>query len=191
MAGCAALRQSQVPARGAVPSITRSGGVESSQTGKRVRDLETSLAEHHTKIEREIETVETAIATYRAEVAVFFNALDSETDPVLIAQQAARRPAFPSLDAADDAATAATTTAESEPVVIGVMDPGAARESIDAWAPPVEPSADPADRAEPVAAATGAGDSNTGSMIQAMPVNRPMSWLRRDSNGGGHQNLDD
>jgi hypothetical protein len=155
------------------------------------QDLETSLAEHHAKIEREIETVETAIATYRAEVAVFFGALDSETDPVLIAQQAARRPVFPSLDAADDATTPATTTAESEPVVVGVMDPRAARESIDAWVPPIEPSTEPAEQAEPVAAATGAGESNGGSMIQAMPVNRPMSWLRRDSNSGGHPNLDD
>ena len=40
MAGYAALRQSQVPARGAVPSKTRFGGVELIETGKRVRDLE-------------------------------------------------------------------------------------------------------------------------------------------------------
>jgi hypothetical protein len=67
-----------------------------------------------------------------------FEALDRETDPVLIAQQADKRPVFPSLEAADNGVTGAATSAESEPAVIGIMDPHAAPDSIDSWAPPVE-----------------------------------------------------
>jgi hypothetical protein len=52
-----------------------------------------------------------------------FEALDRETDPVLIAQQADKRPVFPSLEAADNGVTGAATSAESEPAVIGIMDP--------------------------------------------------------------------
>jgi hypothetical protein len=54
-----------------------------------------------------------------------FEALDRETDPVLIAQQADKRPVFPSLEAADNGVTGAATSAESEPAVIGIMDPQA------------------------------------------------------------------
>ena len=61
-------------------------------------DLETSLGQHRDLIAREIEAVESAVATYRIEVATFFDALEHETDPVAIAQLATRRPVFPSLD---------------------------------------------------------------------------------------------
>jgi hypothetical protein len=116
-----------------------------------------------------------------------FEALDRETDPVLIAQQADERPVFPSLEAADNGVTGAATSAESEPAVIGIMDPHAAPDSIDSWAPPVETGPEPAEPAEPAAAAIGPGGNNTGQLIQTMPVHRPMSWLRRDSNGGGRR----
>ena len=121
-------------------------------------DLDLSLSEHRAKIDLEVEAVETAIAGYRAEVDAFFERLDRETDLVLIAQQAAMRPVFPTLGAvvasvaADPAETA--DTAEAEPVVaeappagpddgatgqiagvtersaVGVMDPQAAPEPV-------------------------------------------------------------
>jgi hypothetical protein len=141
------------------------------------KDLETSLSEHHGKIDREIEIIETAIASYRAEVTAFFETLDRETDPVAIAQQAARRPVFPDLEAvgagfvptadseaatpseASDAAVATdateVTTAASapapEPELVGVMDPAPAPVSIDELAPlqePVTASAEPATESE-------------------------------------------
>ena len=119
------------------------------------KDLETSLSEHHAKIDREIEIVETAIASYRAEVMTFFETLERETDPVAIAQQAARRPVFPDLEAADAdpvatadtqaavpteashavvatapteaiEATASASASAPEPELIGVMDPAPA-----------------------------------------------------------------
>jgi hypothetical protein len=65
-------------------------------------DLESSLAEHRSKIEREIESAEAAIAAHRAEIDAFFAALHRETDPVAIAQWAIRRPLFPALDETDE-----------------------------------------------------------------------------------------
>jgi hypothetical protein len=61
-------------------------------------DLEASLAEHGSRVEREIRTAEAAIAAHWAEVAAFFAAVADETDPVAIARQATQRPQFPSLD---------------------------------------------------------------------------------------------
>ena len=147
------------------------------------KDLETSLSEHHAKIDREIEIIETAIASYRAEVTTFFENLDRETDPVAIAQQAARRPVFPDLEAAgaDSVATAdseAATPSEAsaaavatdateagipapapapEPEVVGVMDPAPAPVSIDELAPLQEP-------------VTGSAEPTTESEEQAEPV---------------------
>jgi hypothetical protein len=121
-------------------------------------DLDQSLAEHRSKIDREIEGVETAIASYRAEVEAFFNGLDNETDVVAIAQQASWRPTFPNLglvaesvavQTADTATTENSTTDEpppgsadgaagasigdGEPVVVGVMDPEAPAEPAESW----------------------------------------------------------
>jgi hypothetical protein len=174
------------------------------------KDLEASLSEHHAKIEREIEGVEVAIAGYRAEVIAFFEGLDRETDPVLIAQHAARRPIFPTLVSGDDAVTAAedaVTAAEDavaapeavdepQPVVVGVMDPAASAEpvSIESLAPLQDASPAPGDQAEsaePVTAAIGSSEGGSEPLLQTVPAHRPMSWLRRDSNGGDRPNADD
>jgi hypothetical protein len=178
------------------------------------QDLETSLAEHVSKIDREIDGVETAIKAYRADVDTFFAGLDRETDPVLIAQQAAKRPIFPALDAvtevgavsAADAAeaeppnkgdapgpdewTIAGTTSATEPVVVGVMDPGAGAEPAESWAasPDTSPEPVPAEPPEsPVATASAPQEAGSG-ILQSVHVHRPMSWLRRDANGGGNAN---
>jgi hypothetical protein len=187
------------------------------------KDLETSLSEHHAKIDREVETVETAIATYRAEVAVFFESLDREADPILIAQQASKRPAFPALDAVpatdagsppaatEDNAAAAATAAPSEPAAVGVMDPQAAAEPAVPWTAPAESSpesatsaesttspesaasaesAAPAEPPELVTVPTASSEGTTGPLLQSVPIHRPMSWLRRDANGGDRSNHD-
>jgi hypothetical protein len=192
-------------------------------------DLDTSLAEHHSKIDREIEGVETAIATYRDDLDAFFEGFDRETDLILIAQQAAMRPVFPTLegvaetiaassaDAAEaepssaqapptgagDGATSAGTAGTSEPALVGVMDPQAAAEPVESWAAARETSPEPGsagasddvnqsgearEPAEPVAAATGLSHGSAGSLLRSVPVLRPMSWLRRDTNGGDPPN---
>ena len=176
-------------------------------------DLETSLALHSSKVGEEIERVDAAIAGYRAEVDAFFDGLDRETDPVLIAQQAARRPSFPALDvvstpAAADARGAAGDSDETEPTVVGVMDTEAEAEPVESWVMPPETSPEPAtdealdggdvaedsetaDRAEPVrATASVAGHSSVGSILESVPVLRPMSWLWRDGHGGDRANGD-
>lgn len=146
-------------------------------------DLDLSLAEHRAKIEREIEGVDKAIAAYRAEVDAFFEGLDRETDVVQIAQHAAWRPVFPTLDAiaepvavpaaetpktepsttdvpptgSDDNGAAATGAGAgtSEPTVVGVMDPAAPAEPAESWA--ATPEANP--EAVPVEAS---GDADQG-----------------------------
>jgi hypothetical protein len=85
-------------------------------------DLTRSLAEHAGQIDGRIQAVEQAVQAHRADVDAFFTALEAETDPVRIAQQAGRRPAFPDLDASAEPAGASPSTATAaEPV--GVMDP--------------------------------------------------------------------
>jgi hypothetical protein len=151
-------------------------------------DLELSLAEHRSKIDREIEGVERAIAAYRAEVEAFFDGLEGETDVVLIAQHAAWRPVFPSLDAvadavdvpAADAVEAERPTEEApqdappsgsdgdgasgagsgagEPPVVGVMDPEAQAEPAESWSTTPETSPEPAP-AEASADAEQAGET--------------------------------
>jgi hypothetical protein len=128
-------------------------------------DLDLSLAEHGSRIDREIEGIETAIAAYLSDVDAFFDGLDQETDLVLIAKQAARRPIFPSLDAVaelNDVGASEEAPAEAsvegslqeapvaegdgvddeaaEPVAVGVMDPLAEPETVESWAPAPEAS---------------------------------------------------
>jgi len=160
-------------------------------------DLEASLAEHRSKIDREIDAVEAAIATYRAEVDAFFEGFGRETDLILIAHRAARRPVFPTLE------VAAETVDATEPAAVGVMDPHAAAEPIESWAAPRETNPEPAsagapdgvdqesvagEPAEPVAAATGQTESSSGHLLHSATVKRPMSWLRRDANDGDTSN---
>ena len=194
------------------------------------KDLETSLSEHHAKIDREIQGIEVAITAYRTEVSTFFEGLDRETDPVLIAQQAARRPVFPNLEAADEAAGAVEAAAadqvaavadatpvadaapvsessdasggvsvvasegQDEPALIGVMDPAPERVeepmSIESLAPLRDPAPESDEQPEPVATATGTSKGSAEPLLQTVPSHRPMSWLRRDSNGGDRSNND-
>jgi hypothetical protein len=62
-------------------------------------DLETRLAEHRSRIDREIESAEAAIAAHRADIDAFFATFHRLADPVAIAQHATRRPLFPTLEA--------------------------------------------------------------------------------------------
>jgi hypothetical protein len=158
-------------------------------------DLELSLSEHHSKIEVEIQSVESVIATYRADVEAFFERLDGETDLVMIAQQASRRPAFPTLDSlvsalaieaaeaesaiaeasaagvddeadgAGSGAGSAATTEVTEPTLVGVMDPRAAAEPPESWPAPTETSPEPA----PTGSVEEAGDGGAAGQ-QAEPV---------------------
>ncbi len=188
---------------------------------ERHEKLETSLAEHRSKVDQEVDRVEEAIATYRADVEAFFAGLESESDLVLIAQRAARRPSFPALDAAaqgvateaepsfaqapppvfDEAATDAGSAGADEPAVVGVMDHQALAEAFEAWSTPpatipgptsteasevAEQGEEAREEADQVSATGSPSHGSPGSLFQSLPVPRPMSFLRRDPNGGDH-----
>jgi hypothetical protein len=144
-------------------------------------DLETSLAEHAANIEREIEGIDATVAAYKAEIDTFFEELDQDTDPIVIAQRATMRPVFPILDAVEAAAEAdapaeapaaavsegapdAAVEESTEPAVVGVMDPDGADETAESWVASAEwspePSADAA-ASEPDAV----GESVSGSPV--------------------------
>ena len=64
----------------------------------RREQLQIRLEEHRTVIAQEVDAVEAAVASYRADTEQYFRRLESETDPVAIAKQAGTRPPFPILE---------------------------------------------------------------------------------------------
>jgi hypothetical protein len=168
-------------------------------------DLQTSLSEHASMIEKEIAAVESAVDGYRTELASFFATLNLETDPVAIARHASRRPVFPTLETVspDVGATTAAAT-DVEQAAVGVMDPEASAPVAEPWSGwtdqplPAESVAEPV--VEPVAEATpeepvvsslapepevsvlAPDQPASPSLLQSVAVSRPMAWLRGDRN---------
>lgn len=64
----------------------------------RREQLQVRLEEHRSVVSREVDAVEASIASYRADIELYFRRLESETDPVAIATLARSRPQFPALD---------------------------------------------------------------------------------------------
>jgi hypothetical protein len=148
---------------------------------RRNADLEFSLAEHTSKIDEEIDRVETAIAGYRADVDAFFDGLDRQTNLVLMAKQATHRPVFPALDALskEDAAPPVDADDEAvgagpEPGVVGVMDPDAAASPAESWLVPPETSDEHAVAAAFAEADQGGEPRRSRSVFSSLPVQRPM-----------------
>jgi hypothetical protein len=175
-------------------------------------DLKKSLEEHGSRIDREVEGVEAAIAAHRVEVDAFFAELDRESDPVAIAQRAGQRPVFPTLDATGgaDAAPASETSATTlggaaEPAPVAVMDAdsGAKAATPFGWNRPssapaatADTSSDagaPTDAADAEAQVAAAGDATgaaaaAGTILHAVPSGRPLGWLRRSNDTSDHPN---
>jgi hypothetical protein len=166
-------------------------------------DLELTLTQHGVKVDREIAVVESAITAYRADVEAFFTNIEREA-PLAVTQQAGRRPIFPSIETIGSSETAEATRTAA-PASVGVMDPNSPAQPIGSWRawtemsasadaagavpppPAIEtPEADDAS-AEPVQVpvASGYHPPAEETLVHALPVSRPMSWLRRD-----HQNDD-
>ncbi|HEY7131679.1 MAG TPA: hypothetical protein VH440_05475 [Candidatus Limnocylindrales bacterium] len=147
-------------------------------------DLETSLAEHGTKIDREIERVEAAITVYRSDVDAYFQRLEGDDDPVTIAQQAGRRPVFPDLDRIGRGVTEAAESAEAKTIATassgpdsdsdsgggGAGDGGAAPDAPVAGGPASEGS----DAGVPAATATAIAST---SLIGVMESGKPPTKL--------------
>jgi hypothetical protein len=146
-------------------------------------DLEKSLAEHRTRIDWEIERVEEAINSYRSEVETFFGSFETETDPVVIAQHAGRRPTFPALDALTVTAASHVDEASAtvtEPEHDDSSGPGAPGASADATATAVAedavqapPSAEASDSTEVV------GDAQS---EEPVAVNDATAFVASDDN---------
>lgn len=96
-------------------------------------DLRRSLEEHAQQVDRQVAAAEKAVRAHRAEVDAFFASLGTESDPVRIAQLAARRPAFPDLEAAsagaNPTAEPASTRVPAEPATPDPATDGAERRS--------------------------------------------------------------
>ena len=114
-------------------------------------DLDTSLAEHTANIGQEVDGVEAAVTAYRADIDRFFEGLASETDPVAIARQAARWPAFPDLEASG---------AGGDTAAMGAAEAAAAAET--------QPSI--GDDTDSSAGTTGPSDANGLSAMDANPA---------------------
>ncbi|MFL5725174.1 MAG: hypothetical protein ACJ77F_02450 [Chloroflexota bacterium] len=143
------------------------------------QDLDTSLAEHGARIEREIAAVEAAIVSYRADVNGFFTRLDQEEDPVELARQARLRPHFPDLDAVS--AVESESSAEAA-APVGVMDADAAADPDSAWSrwnasavAPVDATGTPAPQGSEGIPTEAIGEAArpTGSLLQSVPTYRP------------------
>jgi hypothetical protein len=95
------------------------------------RELDSKLAEHSLRIEQEIEKAEAVIAAHRAEVDGYFDALQRETDPVAIAQQALKRPRFPTIERSVQAVVSASPrVGEPESPAADAADSPAAEELV-------------------------------------------------------------
>jgi hypothetical protein len=64
----------------------------------RREQLQVRLEEYRAVVAREVDAVESAIASYRADIELYFRQIGSETDPVAIARHAGNRPQFPVLE---------------------------------------------------------------------------------------------
>jgi hypothetical protein len=159
-------------------------------------DLELSLTQHGAKIDREIEVVEAAIMNYRADVDAFFANLERET-PLAIAQQAGRRPVFPSIEAleggsaASESAPAESAPAESAPTDgptpeitstagVGVMDAESLAQPVGSWRAWTEMSAS-ADANGPVVKE----ETTESTEPEPEPVQVPVASSSHQSDGPG------
>jgi hypothetical protein len=146
-------------------------------------DLDSSLAEHASKIDTEIADVEAAIAAYRTDVDAYFATMNAATDPVEIAKHAAQRPVFPDLAAVSSAAMEAAPTTAQGQAPIPVMDQEAAADPATAWARWNETGALPEVTVPPGGPETPVAETAPGGLLQSVPVTRPYGAYRESSEG--------
>lgn len=149
-------------------------------------DLQTRLATHRSTFDGAIEGVETAIATYQAEVDELFSRLDGVNDPVVIAEQVVKRPVFPTLHpvpepvgsrtsgaVAPDSSSPATEPVETSPT--STSEPVRAGTSADV--DPAEAVREP----EPIGTSADGRSGASAVLLHTVPADRPMNnGLRRD-----------
>jgi hypothetical protein len=85
----------------------------------RREQLQVRLEEHRSVVSREVDAVEASIASYRADIELYFRRLESETDPVAIATMARTRPQFPELEQIGPDEAAATSVYQAPSPLYG------------------------------------------------------------------------
>ncbi len=183
-------------------------------------ELAQRLEDHRLLIGREVDAVETVIATYRTEVEAYFSRLDAETDPVAIAREAGRRPQFPGLDtagpgtaalgAATGPADEADATSHEEPppaddALVGVMDSNAPTNAIADGEPATAANTEPVASVEAEADAEPHDEPGEPAETKAQAVETPVasnavpprssaalmgSWFRRGDDAAGRPDAD-
>ena len=98
----------------------------------RREQLQVRLEEHRSVVSREVDAVEAAIASYRADIELYFRRLESETDPVAIATMARTRPQFPELEQIGPDEAPATSVYQAPSPVYGYQVSSAAVSTSDA-----------------------------------------------------------
>jgi hypothetical protein len=128
--------------------------------------LQIRLEEHRNVVSREVEAVEAAIASYKAEIEIYFRGLEAEADPVEIAKHAGTRPPFPVLDLiGPDQAPATSEFRHIGAAAVATQAPqveAAAVEAAPVEAPPVD---------EPVSEAP----VSEAPVAEAAPVEEPVA----------------
>jgi hypothetical protein len=61
-------------------------------------ELRRTLREKNQDVDRRVRKIEATIAGHRAEIDAHFDAIDTERDPVVIAERVRRQPAFPTIE---------------------------------------------------------------------------------------------
>ena len=136
-------------------------------------DLETDLAEHSMRIDREIARAEAAIEAHRAEIDAYFATIQRESDPVALAEHAVRRPQFPNLEAHPEPLDAETPVPGGSGAD-GSEEPGAvAQERL--WAAPAA-SAPAADAVNGLARETAPTDAAAVAVMDEAAQKRARWW---------------
>jgi hypothetical protein len=158
-------------------------------------ELEGRLEDHRLLIGREVDAVEEAIAAYRTEVEAYFSRLDAETDPVVIAREAGRRPRFPALGTFGSESAAANTATVTADEAGGTGDDGSppagdaqpvASVEPDGGAEPRDELGEPAEtkgeEVETTVASNAVAPRSSGALMG--------SWFRRGDDPGGRPEAD-
>jgi hypothetical protein len=134
----------------------------------RREQLQVRLEEHRSVVSREVDAVEAAIASYRADIELYFRRLESETDPVAIAMMARTRPQFPELEQIGPDEAAATSVYQSPSPVYGYQVSSAAVSTSDTTVSDV-----PADEAPADEAPTAEAQTAEAPVAEAAPAESP------------------
>jgi len=138
-------------------------------------DLQARLTRHRSTFDGATEAVETAVAAYRAELDAYFSRLEGVDDPVVIAEQALRRPVYGGVDET----TLGETAGVNEQGQVGVMDLATEGQPLVAWATPAGSASGPAP-------SVASDDEHVGGTVGPQPPGGPAELIPDQPTGLPH-----